>query len=484
MRAKIGVLFTVFLLLVSCALAQEIVEPGQINIDVVPVKDAISAGGVAVFDVTITNNMRFDDTFNLKFSNDVEWTILTTPLNYKFSNFKLAVGESANFKVNIRASPSAGLGYNLYVIGLTITAKATHQEEYERLTFGYGPQFLTPKQYAALITASIDIPEEVDPRTDMQIRVHLRNRNPLNITNLEIRATSETVSKSMMIDLAPLEEKDVYLTQEINNFESPKQELLVVEILREDIVLISIERSFEIIPYSEFDSDITSKESFLRNVHTIDVVNEGNYKAEDQVRYETKLWNALFSSTKPRANLVKEDGQRYLEWTLELEPDEQVQLRVVENYWILVFLIVLGVTGFVTYQKLKSPLVIKKNAIVVATKEGGISGIKIMLTVVNRSNRTVSGVKLVDSVPNIATVEKKHEVGVLAPEKIVKHARKGTLLKWNLGDMGGGEERVLSYKVKSRLTILGSFTLPAAVTKFSVKGKGRVVYSNRLRMST
>ena len=81
-------------------------------------------------------------------------------------------------------------------------------------------------------------------------------------------------------------------------------------------------------------------------------------------------------------------------------------------------------------------------------------------------------------------IDKDFKVGSLHPEKIVRHAKKGTLLKWNLGDMEKGDERVLSYKVKSRLTILGSFTLPAAVCKFAVKTKHRVVYSNRLRMST
>lgn len=176
----------VFLVVSSIALAQEVSQPGDILIDIKPIRDAISGGDVAVFNVTITNNMRFDDTFKIRFSNDVEWTILTEPLKYKFSRFGLKVGESANFLVNIRASPSASLGYNQYMMGLSVEAETTGQEVRDYLTLGYGPQFLTPKEYAALIVARVDVPERVDPRGAMLIKLNMKNKNPLNISGLEI----------------------------------------------------------------------------------------------------------------------------------------------------------------------------------------------------------------------------------------------------------------------------------------------------------
>ena len=101
----------VLLLCISAAVAQELEGEQEITIDVDPVKDTISAGDTAVFDVTITNNLHYDDTFKISFSNDVEWTILTDPLKYKLSKVLIPSGESIDFLVKIRASPSAFLAY-------------------------------------------------------------------------------------------------------------------------------------------------------------------------------------------------------------------------------------------------------------------------------------------------------------------------------------------------------------------------------------
>ncbi len=484
MRFRALWFLSVFVLVLSSALAQEITQPSEILIDVKPINDAISAGDVAVFNVTITNEMKYDDSFKIRFSNDVEWTILTDPLRYKFSKFDLAVGESANFLVKIRASPAASLGYNQYIIGMKVGAEVTKKEAISYITIGYGPQFLTPKQYAALIVASLNVSDKIDPRGDMQIRVHIRNKNPLNITNLKIVAKSQVVDQEMSLDLGALEEKDVYLIQELDPLESPKQDLLVVEVIREDVTLVRLEKSFEIISYSQFDTTTAEREDLLKRLYLIDVVNNGNYRTTNKVRHPTNFVKAIFSETDPKAGLVRVDGKRYLEWNLELDADEETQLTVVESYWPLVYIVVLLFLVLVLYYLLRSPIVVRKSAVVVAKNEGGISGLKIMLTVKNRSKKHVKDVKIVDSIPNIAVIDKEAEVGMLVPAKVVMHAKKGTLLKWNIGDMDKGDDRVLSYKVKSRLTILGSFTLPAAVSKFSVKGKERVVYSNRLRMST
>lgn len=471
-------------LLASFAFAAEIQEPGEIEIKVRAIVDAISAGDEAKFDVTITNNMRFDDNFKLKFSNDVEWTILTDPLTLKFGTFDLSVGESVNFKVRIRASPSASLGYNIYVIALSAQGAATGVKETVPLTFGYGPQFLTPKEYAALVVASIEVPESVDPRGDMQIKVHLRNRNPLNISGLVVKASSQVVDQEMQVNLAPLEEKDVYFTQELDPFESPKQDTLVIEIIKAETTLVRLEKVFEIISYSEYSTRTEEKKGLLMTTFSIDVVNDGNYWTSDKVRHPTSFIKSLFSHTEPAAKTVRVDGERYLEWTIELGPNERIELKVVENYWPIVIILILIVVAVVLYFVLRSPIIIKKDAIIVATKEGGIAGLKIVLHVKNRSNALVGEVHIVDSIPNIAVVDKEFDVGSVAPEKVVKHAKKGTLLKWNLEDMDAGEERMLSYKVKSRLTILGSFTLPAAVSKFVAKGKQKITYSNRLRITT
>lgn len=288
----------------------------------------------------------------------------------------------------------------------------------------------------------------------------------------------------MTIDLMPLEEKTLYITQELNPLESPKQDVLVVEIVRQNATLVRLEKGFEVISYSTFDTTTKERRALLENIYLIQVVNNGNYKTTSNVRHQTSFLKSVFTQTEPIARIVKADGKRYIEWTLELGPNEKAQLSVVENYWPIVYIAALVFAVFVLYYLLRSPIVVRKDAIIVATSEGGIAGLKIVLTIKNRTNRIMRDIKIVDSVPNIAIVDKGLDLEGLIPPKLVKHEKRGTLLKWDIGDMGARDERILSYKLKSRLAILGNFTLPAAITRFGAKGRERIVYSNRLRMGT
>ncbi|MEM4247000.1 MAG: hypothetical protein QXF14_01620, partial [Candidatus Woesearchaeota archaeon] len=52
--------------------------------------------------------------------------------------------------------------------------------------------------------------------------------------------------------------------------------------------------------------------------------------------------------------------------------------------------------------------------------------------------------------------------------------------KYNVGDILPREERVISYTIKSSLSIIGGVSLPEAVSKFTTPtGKERTTSSNR-----
>jgi hypothetical protein len=92
-------------------------------------------------------------------------------------------------------------------------------------------------------------------------------------------------------------------------------------------------------------------------------------------------------------------------------------------------------------------------------------------------------VNIIDKVPHIAEVLKDFEMGTLHPTKVLKHAKKGTLIKWEVKELDKFEERVLAYKIKSRLSVLGEFKLPVAVAKFStLSGKERSTHSNSVSL--
>ena len=84
-----------------------------------------------------------------------------------------------------------------------------------------------------------------------------------------------------------------------------------------------------------------------------------------------------------------------------------------------------------------------------------------------------------DNAPHIAHVEKELSIGSMQPNAILKHPKGGIVIKWNVETLDAGEERVLSYKMKSRLAILGELSLPAASARCKVGNRVIITQSNR-----
>ena len=138
----------------------------------------------------------------------------------------------------------------------------------------------------------------------------------------------------------------------------------------------------------------------------------------------------------------------------------------------------------ILYSIFRSDIVVKKHAVVLGTKEGGITEMKVIMNVRNRIGRPIKNIAIIDNVPNIADIQKEFQIGTLKPTKIVTHERKGNLIKWNIDFLEKYEERIITYKVRSKLSILGKFKLPPAVIKYeNEKGRDVITHSNSVSLS-
>jgi hypothetical protein len=133
-----------------------------------------------------------------------------------------------------------------------------------------------------------------------------------------------------------------------------------------------------------------------------------------------------------------------------------------------------------SYFFFRSELVVKKVGTTISMKEGGKSEIKILIYVKNRSKNLVQNLNIVDRVPHLSEVSSEQALGTLAPTKILKHDKKGTLIKWDIETIESKEERILSYKIITKLSILGNFNLPPTIVKFKTKrGTEKIISSNK-----
>ena len=67
----------------------------------------------------------------------------------------------------------------------------------------------------------------------------------------------------------------------------------------------------------------------------------------------------------------------------------------------------------------------------------------------------------------------------MQPHAVLKHPKKGIMIRWNIETLEAGDERVLSYRMKSRLPILGELSLPAASARTKIGDKVIISNSNR-----
>lgn len=83
----------------------------------------------------------------------------------------------------------------------------------------------------------------------------------------------------------------------------------------------------------------------------------------------------------------------------------------------------------------------------------------------NRSGRNLKNIKVMDRLPRLSGIDE--EFGAQTPEpKIVRHAREGFILDWNIS-LEPGDERIFSYTIKSKLPIVGTLELKPLVAELS-----------------
>ena len=218
---------------------------------------------------------------------------------------------------------------------------------------------------------------------------------------------------------------------------------------------------------------------FLKHDVTITIVNEGNveFKNLEVCEYIPKFLESFFyPEQRPTSKEVLKGRIAYC-WLLEsLKPGDSATIKYEVRYVNLVVLIIilLGLATIAVWATL-SPKVTKTYHVKPSRE------IVVRLHVKNRGKRTIKDVVVRDVVP--PTVKLVKEFETLKPK--LKKVPNGIELIWRLGDLKPGEERVLTYKLKPYLEVLGSFMLPKAVLTYrGLRGKTKRKVSKEVEITT
>lgn len=461
-----------FLLSVNMAFAAT-----SFDANITPIKDKIVVDEVAEYDLTIQNNLDTAEEFTIKKAGYPFWDMYTKPLQNPAT---LMVPAQSSSSIRVYVHPLYITSVDTYTLDVGVVLVRTEEEHHVPLTIGIKSTEPLIGGYVPTVLGSASIsPENIDPRKEFTIRIVLNNQNLIDYPNLTIKIDSALVKDELYYPLAPKEDKTIEITKKLDDRTVPQEDRLVVSVFKDKRQIVSpIVSAFSVIEYS-VQQDIRKEQSFLKIRKGVKVVsNNPDYRGA--VKVETNPFKNLFLTTYPRAETVKENGKQYLVWNVALGEDRTMIVYTTENYRPIVVIIALLIAAVVLYFVFRSPIVVRKGIVNVGMSEGGISEAKIVVGVKNRSASPISNIEVLDHLPHIAHVEKELSIGSMQPHAIMQHPKKGIVIKWAIETLEPGDERVLSYKMKSRLSILGEFNLPSATARCKVGNKVIISNSNRV----
>jgi len=478
MRQRVVVI--IILIMLSLLWVQLVSAATPYEIFVEDVTTSIFPGAAATFSLSILNNLEIEDEYSMQLEG-LSWNVQSDPLADYLSGIKL--DSKSSHSTVLKLAPIETLEFGIYRLELKITSKNSKLTKSVFLNVNVKNPQPPIREYFAVVSRLVEVPPLIDPREPVVIKINLENRNPKNITSLQIKLSSNLINAEQATNLGPLKKRAVQFDIELDPLTPPQEDILKVTLIVDNNVLEpEIREPITIIEYSNVVEKIESPVSgFLSNTQSYTFTNKGNINAKHTTEKRVGFFAQLFTSTTPKAYKISKSEGNYLAWDIELGPNESKTISKTASYLPLFILGLIIIIIIAAYFIFRSPMALSKDATIIATKQGGISQLKIVIHLKNRTPKNFEDVTVIDKVPNIVEIEKHPEHGAIQPTRILRSTKEGSIIKYELGTLERFEERIVTYRVKSKLTIIGGMNLPNAMVKFSTKnGKEQISKSNRL----
>jgi hypothetical protein len=465
-----GLIVAIFALMACSAFAFDF------NVAITPDTSVIKINETATFEITISHNSRSIESFEI-YSPDVQWDVRTYPFGV------VKVSPSEDGKVSLAVAPLyVAPGY--YYVPIHVRPIGRDMLSKTMLVIGVLPLNAIPGEYVPSLRVAPEMKSQIDPREEVLVNVTLENQNRREVGDVTIKLRSNVINKDYETTLTAFEKKNLEFKILLDPATKPQSDVLQINAFAtaggEPYRFEAEPLAYEILAYGEITETTDVQKSFLKRTKTITFVNTGNDAMLKEFLEKKTFFKSLFSSFS--ADYTKKttlDDLTYYSWDIRLGTGEQTTLTITTNYALPLLIALAIVALFFLYYTFRSPLIIIKSATVITAREGGMSEFKILLNLKNRSMRTLKNVSVLDKLPRIAEVVKDFELGSTKPEKILRADKTGTMLKWKFEQIDPREERMITYRIASKLAVIGGVRLPVAVGKFETSpGRERTTSSN------
>jgi len=473
------ILVMIFILVLAGCIVSAADSDFMVEVDALVTK--INPGQTGIYDIYVSQDSDSEQELKLSLPLDAQWAIQANPILH-LSSLKVQPGERIKTRIQIKPVPTVQSGS--YKIPITIGYKdetgAIKTVSLPLYIYGQDTEY---REFIPAVNLDVDVPQKVDPRKEYAIRLNFKNRNQLNITDLSIVVTSDLYRNSRVSVLSPLESLTEEFKVKYDDLQKPVKDRITVDVSipSKNVTFDRIVKDIEIQSYSTLEDQQSQQHAFLKRTRTYSVKNIGNVDKETTIKENSNWFRLLFSSFTLKPTITKDKDMRVVSWALTLAPMESYSVSVTENYRPLFLLLIIVLVVVILYFILRSPVIVKKDVTRLGTAAEDMSEFKVLLHIKNRTGRIIDNVKIIDKIPYIAELKKEFGIGTLHPQKIVKQEKKGTIVTWQLPSLECYEERIITYKLRSRLKIIGEMRLPPTLVRYkSRKGGSRKSYSNKV----
>lgn len=449
-----------------------LVQAQQLKITyVIEPEEGISLGETAVFTVTIENRAVSPRTLFIEpIQQYGKWRV-ETPDPYILD---LGAGKLAT--TIIRITPLAKIKVGTY--NQKIIIKSEDERVYQEVIL---PVKIIPFENA--IDTQIIMPNVVDPREGIVVKVMMENLYNYDFQNLDLKVYSDLFEKTTKIDLMSDDKKIKEFQFSFQPSAIPGNYLVTAEVKNKEAIIGRDTKVFTLTEYSDISEKTIKEEGLLSSAITVVKTNEGNTRAVGKIVFRLTPFQKLFSSFNKEPTSVTKDKAEYVyEWDFVLEAQEEYSVTVTTNY-IILFLTIIILIVFIAlaYRILSRKITITKRVMQISKTKDGISGMKILLHVKNKSGFTFKKLRIIDYLPKLVAPSK--DFGTIKPTNVQRSPSGSIRVIWDINRLERGEERIISYKIRSKLSIIGRFSLPSAVVEYRNK-RGRLIriHSNKLTL--
>ena len=454
---KILKIILIFLMLTTLL---NFANAADVRVKVTPVQDVALPGSPAVFDIEITN-----------LGGRGEIKAVVTDFNWrKDSNYGFYTIEGGGtIKDTYKISPSGNLNPGIYSVNIRFYATANPEDYLDQgFTISVVP-------YESLVDVNLEYnPQGLSPDKENLVILKLKNKYKIELDNLNFKLRSEITNQDFVTNLGKQEEKDFPFSVILGNVREGDYEVNVFGLFK-DKTIANATRIVKVAAHSDIKESKKEEFSFLVKTSEVSRINNGNTISKEIYTKTVSSFENLFTKSTPEPTSVEKSSGAYkYVWQFTLNPNDSYVVITKTNYGRPILnLLILALLIYVAYGQLNRGLKITKKVLMLKSSEGHIIGLKVLLILKN-SGAAIKHIRLSDTIPGL--LELPHEYGTLKPSSI-KHSVVGSYVMWDIPELIKGEERVLSYKMKSKVTGLGKLNIPRAVCRY--KDKDEKLYITR-----